>query len=105
MKLTKTLFLTTLCITLYVTLTEAKTKVTTQPFGKMPDGTSVDLYTLTDGPVEARITNYGGIIVSLKVRDKKGTADDVVLAFDNLDGYVTNNNPQCGAFFGASISG
>jgi aldose 1-epimerase len=103
MKIAKTLFLTTLCITLYVTLTEAKTKVTTQPFGKMPDGTSVDLYTLADGPIEARITNYGGIIVSLKVPDKKGTADDVVLGFDSLDGYYANNNQKGGAFFGAII--
>ena len=103
MKIAKTLFLTTLCITLYVTLSEAKTKVTSQPFGKMPDGTSVELYTLADGQVEARITNYGGIIVSLKVPDKKGTREDVVLGFDNLDGYVANNNQKGGAFFGAII--
>jgi aldose 1-epimerase len=103
MKLRKTCFLITLCITLYVTLTEAKTRVTTQPFGKMPNGTSVDLYTLSDGPVEVSITNYGGIIVSLKAPDKKGTADEIVLGFDNLDGYVTNNNQKGSAFFGAII--
>src|SRR6184192_4069814 len=99
----RTILLTVLWIALYVTLSEAKTKVTSQPFGKMPDGTSVELYTLADGQVEARITNYGGIIVSLKVPDKKGTREDVVLGFDNLDGYVANNNQKGGAFFGAII--
>jgi aldose 1-epimerase len=103
MTMARTIWLTTLCSALYVTGMEAKTKVTTQPFGKMPDGTSVDLYTLADGPVEARITNYGGIIVSLKVPDKKGTSEDIVLGFDNLDGYVANNNQKGGAFFGAII--
>ena len=103
MIMARTISVTMLCIALYATATEAKTKVTTQPFGKMPDGTSVDVYTLADGPVEARITNYGGIIVSLKVPDKKGTAADVVLGFDNLDGYVANNNQKGGAFFGALI--
>jgi aldose 1-epimerase len=90
-------------ITLCATLSEAKTKVTTQPFGKTPDGTSVDLYTLADGPVEVRITNYGGIVVSLKVPDKKGTSDDVVLGFDDLDGYYANSNQKGGAFLGAII--
>jgi aldose 1-epimerase len=103
MRMARKILGTALWIALYVTLTEAKTKVTTQPFEKMPDGTSVELYTLADGPVEARITNYGGIIVSLKVPDKKGTSEDVVLGFDDLDGYVTNNNQQGGAFFGAII--
>lgn len=97
-------FLAVFWITLCVTFSEAKTKVTTEPFGKMSDGTSVDVYTLADGPVQVRITNYGGIVVSLKVPDKKGTVDDVVLGFDNLDGYVTNNNQEKGgAFLGALI--
>jgi aldose 1-epimerase len=83
---------------------EAKTKVTNQPFGKMPDGTSVELYTLEDGPYQVRITNYGGIVVSLKTPDRNGKQADVVLGFDDLDGYVANNNdPKGGAFFGAII--
>src|SRR5579864_962810 len=57
------------------------------PFGKMPDGTAVDLYTLTNSNgVTATITNYGGRVVSLKVPDKKGTLGDIVLGFDSLDG-------------------
>ena len=81
----------------------AETKVTSQSFGKMPDGTSVEIFTLSDGPVEARITNYGGIVVSLKVPDRSGKPADVVLGFDDLAGYVANNNGPGGAFIGAII--
>jgi aldose 1-epimerase len=82
---------------------EAKTKVTSQPFGKMPDGTAVEIYTLTDGPYEARITTYGGVLVSFKSPDRSGKPGDVVLGFDDLDGYVSNFNGSHNAFFGAII--
>jgi aldose 1-epimerase len=82
---------------------EAKTKVKSQPFGKMPDGTPVELYTLSDGGYEARIATYGGIVVSLKAPDRKGKPADVVLGFDDVDGYVANSNGPSAAFFGAII--
>jgi aldose 1-epimerase len=82
---------------------EAKTNVTREPFGKMPDGTAVEVYTLADGPVEARILTYGGIILSLKVPDRSGKVADVVLGFDDLDGYVSNSNGPSASFFGAII--
>jgi aldose 1-epimerase len=81
----------------------AKTKVTSQPFGKMPDGTPVEIFTLSDGAYEARITTYGGILVSMKTPDRNGKSADVVLGFDDLDGYVSNSNSPSGAFFGAII--
>ncbi len=82
---------------------EAKTKVTSQPFGKMPDGTAVELYTLSDGPIETRIMTYGGIIVSLKTPDREGKQADIVLGFDTLDQYVANSNGPGTSFFGALI--
>jgi aldose 1-epimerase len=82
---------------------EAKTKVTSQPFGKMPDGTPVEIYTLSDGPFEAKIATYGGIVVSMKTPDRNGKIADVVLGFDDLDGYVANFNGPSNAFFGALI--
>ena len=51
---------------------EAKTRVTSQPFGKLPDGTPVEIYTLSDGAFEARIATYGGVVVSLKAPDRNG---------------------------------
>jgi aldose 1-epimerase len=84
-------------------IAEAKTKVTSEPFGKMPDGTAVEIYTLSDSAYEARITTYGGILVSMKTPDRNGKSADVVLGFDNLDGYVANFNGPSNAFFGAII--
>ena len=55
----------------------------------MPDGRSVDLYTLTNtAGMEMAITNYGGIIVSLKLPDRDGQLADVVLGYDRLDDYL-----------------
>jgi len=82
---------------------EAKTTVTSQLFGKMPDGTAVEMFTLSDGAYEARIATYGGVLVSLKAPDRNGKVADVVLGFDNLDGFVANFNGASDAFFGALI--
>jgi aldose 1-epimerase len=88
---------------LVITAAGAKTRVTSQPFGKMPDGTPVEIFTLSDGAYEARIATYGGIVVSLKAPDRQGKAADVVLGFDDLDGYIANFNGPSDAFFGAII--
>ena len=58
-------------------------------FGQLPDGTGVDLYTLTNAHgLVANVTNYGTIITELHVPDRHGQAGDVVLGFDNLDQYL-----------------
>src|ERR1043165_2634821 len=77
----------------------AEAQVTKRSFGKTDAGENVDLYTLrnTHG-VEATITNYGGIVVSLKVPDRNGKFDDVVLGFNDLDSYL-----KPGPYFGALI--
>ena len=69
-------------------------------FGKMPDGQSVELYTLNNSSgMTVSITNYGGRIVTLMVPDRNGKMDDVVLGFDDLAGYL-GNNPYFGALIG-----
>jgi aldose 1-epimerase len=63
--------------------------LTSQPWGTTPDGQAVDLFTLSDSwGMEAKITNYGGIIVSLSTPDRKGEFTDVVLGFDSLEPYL-----------------
>lgn len=99
----RTMAISGLWLTLFSMTTEAKTKVTSEPFGKTPDATPVEIFTLSDGPYEARIATYGGILVSMKVPDRNGKSGDVVLGFDNLDGYVANFNGPADAFFGALI--
>ena len=74
--------------------------ITQQPFGKTEDGTEVLLFTLRNAKgVEARISNYGGIVVSLKVPDRHGKLGDVVLGYDHLDGYL-KETPYFGALIG-----
>jgi aldose 1-epimerase len=74
-------------------------KIEQQLFGQVSEGKPVDLYILeNDRGVAARITNYGGILVSLMVPDQAGKVEDVVLGFDNLEGYVQDD-----CFIGATI--
>src|ERR1700730_3316594 len=73
---------------------------TEQSFGKLPSGEQVDLYTLRNAKgVEVAIMNYGARVVALKVPDRTGKFDDVVLGFDQLDGYL-KENPYFGAIVG-----
>jgi aldose 1-epimerase len=73
---------------------------THQPFGQTKEGVPIDIYTLTNSKgVEARICNYGGVVVSLKVPDRNGHLGDVVLGFDKFDGYLTPP-PYFGALIG-----
>jgi aldose 1-epimerase len=70
-----------------------------EPFGRMPDGAAVDLFTLKNaGGIEIGAMAYGGIITSLRVPDRSGRFDDVVLGFDRLDDYLKDH-----PFFGAII--
>src|SRR5271170_1413730 len=74
--------------------------VVKERFGVMPDGAAVDVYTLTNSHgLEARILNFGGILQSLRVPDRNGTLDDVVLGFDSLEPYFINE-PYLGAIIG-----
>ncbi len=80
---------------------DTATAVSSTTFGKMPDGTNVHLYTLTNGKgTEVQITNYGAAITSLKVADNEGTVEDVVLGFDSLSGYLQQGVPYFGAIVG-----
>src|ERR1043165_6981738 len=79
----------------------AKQSITKEPFGKTDEGVGVDLYTLTNAKgAQAKIITYGGIVVSLKVPDRNGKLEDVVLGYDNLAGYLKNNGPYLGALIG-----
>ena len=58
------------------------------------------VFTLTNSNgVEVRITNYGGIIISILVPDRTGKRDDVVLGYDYLEDYI-KNSPYFGALIG-----
>jgi len=70
-----------------------------QSFGTR-EGRPVNLYTLTNSHgVEVHAMNYGGIITSIRVPDRKGEIADIVLGHDSLEGY-TPNPPYIGAVVG-----
>jgi aldose 1-epimerase len=103
MKPLKLLLLVLICgatIVLRDSDANCQVKVTKESFGKTADGQNVDIYTLTNSRgAEVKITNYGGIVTSLKVPDRKGQLADVVLGFDNLDAYL-KGHPYFGAIIG-----
>ena len=68
-------------------------------FGKLDDGTTVDVFTLTNAKGSiAKIITYGATLTELWVPDRHGKNADVVLGFDDLSGYVKNP-----AWFGATV--
>jgi aldose 1-epimerase len=58
-------------------------------FGKLPDGTSVKLFTLRNaGGMSAKIMTYGAILTELRVPDRHGVATNVVLGADTFEQYL-----------------
>lgn len=95
------LVLTLVVLISSVALAHAQATVTKESFGKTSTGENIDIYTLKNANgVETRITNYGGIVVSLKIPDRNQKFDDVVLGFNDLESYLTKNNPYFGAIIG-----
>jgi aldose 1-epimerase len=76
-----------LCLSAFA-VEQAKPKIQRQAFGRIQDGESTDLYTLTNQHgMAAAITNYGASLVSLKVPDRDGKIGGVVLGYDNAADY------------------
>jgi aldose 1-epimerase len=74
--------------------------ISSTPFGTAPDGVSVSLFTLRNlHGMEAKITNYGGIVTRLTAQDRNGRFGDVVLGFDTLAEYLSAS-PYFGALIG-----
>jgi aldose 1-epimerase len=64
-----------------------------QPFGTTADGQSVEEYTLTNTKgMEVKIITYGGTITAVRVPDRRGDFDNVVLGFNNLADYENKNS-------------
>jgi aldose 1-epimerase len=80
-------------------MSSASETVQVSEFGTMPDGTPVHLYTIHDGASSATFTDYGARVVSVRVPNRAGTLDDVVLGFDSLAPYFVDNTYQ-GAIVG-----
>jgi aldose 1-epimerase len=74
-------------------------KVQISEFGKTKDGATVYRYVLTNKKnIEAVVTSYGASLVQLKIPDRDGKIADVVLGYDDLDGYEQDK-----AYLGATV--
>jgi aldose 1-epimerase len=80
-----------------------KTQVSTRSGGNLPDGSSVEIYSLKNEKIEVQVMTYGGVILSLKVPDRTAKMQDVVLGFDDPTGYYENFNSKGAAFFGPLV--
>ncbi len=73
--------------------------ISTKNFGVTKKGEKVTLFRIENSKgMAAEIIDFGAILTSLWVPDKNGKLDDVVLGFDDIEGYF--DNPS---FFGSTI--
>ena len=76
-----------------------ETGIQRSDFGRLPDGRTPSLFSLTNpNGLIARISNYGTILTELHVPDRQGRLADVVLGFDNLDQYLQGH-----PYFGCTV--
>src|SRR4030095_10940226 len=74
--------------------------ITKASFGKLADGTPVDIYTLTNSRgMEVKILTYGGILQSIRVPDRHGRFANVTLGVENLGAHVAKS-PYSGCITG-----
>ncbi len=78
----------------------SRADVVEEGFGNLTPDVPVKIFTITNKKgASTQIMTYGATIVSLKVPDRAGKIDDVVLGFDRIEGY-TRNEPFLGAIVG-----
>jgi aldose 1-epimerase len=89
-------------VTLFQGVTAAMdASVEKDAFGTTSQGTPVERYTLrSPGGAVVRLITYGASVTELRVPDRRGRADDIVLGFDELAPY---EDPAKNPFFGATI--
>ena len=70
-----------------------------QPFSSLPDGRVVERVVLrAEDGLKAHVITYGAALQALIVPDVEGRCEDVVLGYDDLDGYLRKRR-----FFGATV--
>lgn len=67
-------------------------------FGILPSGQEAKLYTISAGGITAAATDYGAALVSLLVPDASGAVADVILGYEDANGYRLGS-----CFFGAPV--
>ena len=73
-------------------------KISTENFGKLSDGTNIDLIIIENSSSIIKFTNYGAAIVSLQIPDKEGNSEEITMGFDNISDYE-----KIRGFYGAVV--
>ncbi|MCX5396793.1 aldose epimerase family protein [Streptomyces sp. NBC_00102] len=81
-------------------MSTSTTTISSEAFGTLPDGTSVERWTLERDGSRVRLLTYGAIVQSVEVPDRDGTAGEIVLGLPDLAGYTTYASPFFGAVCG-----
>ena len=72
-----------------------------ESFGKTQSGEAVEIFTLkNEFGITAKVMTRGATLVQLHVPDKTGTAEDVILGFDDVSGYESDSNQYFGCTTG-----
>ncbi|RPI46455.1 MAG: galactose mutarotase, partial [Bacteroidetes bacterium] len=75
-------------------------KIERKTFGILRDGREVSRFLLDNGRgMQVEVINYGAIIRSIRVPDRKRNSADIVLGFSNLEGYL-GDHPYFGTMVG-----
>ncbi len=81
------------------TVNAAADSIAHAPYGTLPDGRQVDLYTMQNANgVTVKFLSLGGCITEIDIPDRKGDAGNIVLGHDGLPGYNSNTG-----YFGAIV--
>jgi aldose 1-epimerase len=71
---------------------DAKMKLKQEPFGKLADGTQIDLFTLRNaGGLKVKLINYGAIITAIETPDRNGKLANITLFRDSLADYLAGH--------------
>ena len=106
MKSAATLWLVPTLVLPACTLSWSSTKtysvpmVTSSPFGTDKNQQAVTLWTLRKGQLEISVTDRGATLVSVKCPDRDGEVADVILGFDDVSGYESEDNQYFGCTTG-----
>ena len=93
-------WLQVMLLSMTTVIATAQVSVTKAAFGTLPDGKTVDIYTLKGDGIEARIMTYGARVVSISTPDRDSKMGDVVLGYSGLDGYLEDSSTYFGAIVG-----
>ncbi|MDR1816698.1 MAG: galactose mutarotase [Puniceicoccales bacterium] len=78
--------------------------VTSEPWGKLPDGRQITLYTLDNGKgLRVKVADYGALLVSIETPDRTGKLADIALGYAKLADYFDDAGTKSGTYFGAVV--